>query len=331
MRLDFKVPDFSDTLTDTPELSRILATKLEEAIRLSEHRGLSALATGMAQISREGSLGTALLVYGRRRSDPRGHYVFKAVLGEDANFRFNLSPRHNIKIRLAEGSSERAVSCKFRLIIYAQANAEPQPLSAVTSNTLLAEDEIAFLFRTAAMVLSRLCSSMQYATLELAVSTIAQALQRVMQFRTPYLTLTKTLLVARPSEGTKLGVSVSWRVGANTDTTSSRNSKREVDTTIMKTAKTEGLKSPAPKRISDVAGSAFANTKEAFIALGSNMGDRLAAVEAACREIDLDESIEMLETSPLYETDAMYVESQEAFINGVCKASRLPQPCSAMP
>lgn len=58
-----------------------------------------------------------------------------------------------------------------------------------------------------------------------------------------------------------------------------------------------------------------------YIALGSNVGDRIEAIEAACRAIDHDEQMKILHVSPLYETAPMYVEAQGAFLNGVCEVS----------
>jgi 2-amino-4-hydroxy-6-hydroxymethyldihydropteridine diphosphokinase/dihydropteroate synthase len=57
----------------------------------------------------------------------------------------------------------------------------------------------------------------------------------------------------------------------------------------------------------------------AFIALGSNIGDRFRAIEDACISIDEDDDMQIVETSPLYETAPMYVEDQGNFLNGVCK------------
>ena len=58
-----------------------------------------------------------------------------------------------------------------------------------------------------------------------------------------------------------------------------------------------------------------------FVALGSNVGDRLQNIENACEEIDAEPGICVLRTSALYETDPMYVEDQNSFLNGACEVS----------
>lgn len=58
---------------------------------------------------------------------------------------------------------------------------------------------------------------------------------------------------------------------------------------------------------------------DVFIALGSNVGDRLEAIEAACQAIDEDGDMRIIHTSSLYETEPMYVEDQDRFLNGVCE------------
>lgn len=65
----------------------------------------------------------------------------------------------------------------------------------------------------------------------------------------------------------------------------------------------------------------------AFIALGSNLGDRLAMIEEACREMEADGSIRILRTSSLWETKAMYVLDQNKFVNGVCQVRRASVVC----
>lgn len=61
-----------------------------------------------------------------------------------------------------------------------------------------------------------------------------------------------------------------------------------------------------------------------LIALGSNIGDRLACIEDACRALDAEPDIRITRTSSLYETKAMYVEDQAPFLNGVCEVSAIP-------
>lgn len=57
----------------------------------------------------------------------------------------------------------------------------------------------------------------------------------------------------------------------------------------------------------------------AFIALGSNMGDRVAEIEKACKEMNASGNMRIVRTSSLYETKAMYVLDQDTFVNGACE------------
>ena len=56
----------------------------------------------------------------------------------------------------------------------------------------------------------------------------------------------------------------------------------------------------------------------AYIALGSNVDDRIASIESACRLMQT-RGIAIERTSALYETAPMYYENQPPFINGVCQ------------
>lgn len=56
----------------------------------------------------------------------------------------------------------------------------------------------------------------------------------------------------------------------------------------------------------------------AYIALGSNMGDRIAWIERACNEMDA-RGITVKRTSSLWETEPMYVLDQDRFVNGACE------------
>ncbi|KAF2676415.1 folic acid synthesis protein-like protein [Lentithecium fluviatile CBS 122367] len=64
----------------------------------------------------------------------------------------------------------------------------------------------------------------------------------------------------------------------------------------------------------------------AFIALGSNLGDRVAMIEQACKEMDRSGKIRVLRTSSLWETKAMYVLDQDKFVNGVCEVETSLSP-----
>jgi hypothetical protein len=59
----------------------------------------------------------------------------------------------------------------------------------------------------------------------------------------------------------------------------------------------------------------------AFIALGSNMGDKVAMIEQACTEMEATGEVRILRTSSLYETRAMYVLDQDNFVNGACEVN----------
>ena len=63
---------------------------------------------------------------------------------------------------------------------------------------------------------------------------------------------------------------------------------------------------------------------EAFIALGSNIGDREANIKAALEL--LKQQTKIIETSSLYETKPMYIEKQDFFLNGAVKIETSLQP-----
>ena len=58
----------------------------------------------------------------------------------------------------------------------------------------------------------------------------------------------------------------------------------------------------------------------AYVALGSNVGDRIGNIESACQRMH-DRGIKVTRTSALYETKAMYLEDQQSFINGACEVN----------
>jgi len=62
-----------------------------------------------------------------------------------------------------------------------------------------------------------------------------------------------------------------------------------------------------------------------FIALGSNMGDRIHMIEQACNLLDKHANIKIIRTSGLWETKAMYIVDQADFLNGACEVGMLSQ------
>ncbi|EEQ31745.1 trifunctional dihydropteroate synthetase [Microsporum canis] len=66
-------------------------------------------------------------------------------------------------------------------------------------------------------------------------------------------------------------------------------------------------------------------THRAFIALGSNLGDRVAMIEEACREMEA-RGIRVKRTSSLFETAPMYVTDQGTFLNGACEVETSKSP-----
>lgn len=58
--------------------------------------------------------------------------------------------------------------------------------------------------------------------------------------------------------------------------------------------------------------------RKAYIALGSNLGDRIRMIEDACNEMS-SRGIKVMRTSSLWETEPMYVLEQDNFVNGACE------------
>jgi 2-amino-4-hydroxy-6-hydroxymethyldihydropteridine diphosphokinase / dihydropteroate synthase len=67
----------------------------------------------------------------------------------------------------------------------------------------------------------------------------------------------------------------------------------------------------------------------AYIALGSNLGDRIGEIEKACRLMD-SRAIKVKRTSSLWETEPMYVKDQSRFINGACEVETALEPMALL-
>ncbi|KAL4927678.1 folic acid synthesis protein [Aspergillus undulatus] len=63
----------------------------------------------------------------------------------------------------------------------------------------------------------------------------------------------------------------------------------------------------------------------AFIALGSNVGERVEMIEKACLEMDRA-GVKVRRTSSLFETAPMYYLDQEPFMNGACEVETTLEP-----
>ena len=87
---------------------------------------------------------------------------------------------------------------------------------------------------------------------------------------------------------------------------------------VMKTMTMERSFSTTPPRDACGCAGSRPSKRTAYIALGSNLGDRVAMVEQACREMD-SRGIRVKKTSSLWETEPMYVLDQERFVNGACE------------
>lgn len=64
---------------------------------------------------------------------------------------------------------------------------------------------------------------------------------------------------------------------------------------------------------------------KAVVAFGSNLGDRIAHIEAALAKMR-GKSLNVVKLSPLYETKPMYYDDQEPFLNGVCQIETVLEP-----
>lgn len=66
----------------------------------------------------------------------------------------------------------------------------------------------------------------------------------------------------------------------------------------------------------------------AYIALGSNLGDRINWIERACNLMS-KRGIRVKRTSCLWETAPMYVTDQDNFVNGACEVFEKPLSCES--
>ncbi|KAL8945754.1 MAG: hypothetical protein Q9222_007754, partial [Ikaeria aurantiellina] len=64
--------------------------------------------------------------------------------------------------------------------------------------------------------------------------------------------------------------------------------------------------------------SSFSGRHRVYLALGSNVGDRVSMIERACKELSC-RNLHVRRTSSIFETEAMYKTDQQSFLNGACE------------
>ncbi len=64
---------------------------------------------------------------------------------------------------------------------------------------------------------------------------------------------------------------------------------------------------------------AFPRTRTVYLGLGSNLGDRAAAIAAALRALSGRRILRDMCVSPIYETEAVAVDPQPAYLNAVVR------------
>ncbi len=77
---------------------------------------------------------------------------------------------------------------------------------------------------------------------------------------------------------------------------------------------------PQPQSVPS-SGSGGHVTHKAYIALGSNLGNRVEEIELACNEMT-SRGIKVRRTSSLWETEPMYVLDQDRFLNAACEVCK---------
>ncbi|KAK4222091.1 Dihydropteroate synthase-like protein [Podospora fimiseda] len=93
--------------------------------------------------------------------------------------------------------------------------------------------------------------------------------------------------------------------------------------TFPENFKVQKLQLPAKKMSDDT--NCAPRKRMAYIALGSNLGDRIGWIEKACMEMD-KRGIKVKRTSSLWETEPMYVLEQDRFVNGACEVETTLEP-----
>lgn len=202
-----------------------------------------------------------------------------------------------------ESTTVEDISCLVSLAFMSR----EREISALPPQGLVDGNGVALLTQRAAHIVHQVASHMQFDSATSAAGYLAEALLRALSAMDKLESLMGVRV--RLSQGLFCSGFASWRdsdqrdlhTGSVTNKTSDKTPSGEIDD--------HGADHHTTVR----------SRGGVFIALGSNVGDRLEAIEAACRAIDDDEDMQVIQTSSLYETEPMYVEDQARFLNGVCE------------
>jgi 2-amino-4-hydroxy-6-hydroxymethyldihydropteridine diphosphokinase len=90
--------------------------------------------------------------------------------------------------------------------------------------------------------------------------------------------------------------------------------------------------SPRPRNASDATTGADADAMTAYLALGSNLGDRRRSIEDAIARLDdiAVTGVQVVASSPLYETDAVSPDPQPPYLNAVLRVDTTRTPADLL-
>ncbi|KXT09859.1 hypothetical protein AC579_6751 [Pseudocercospora musae] len=224
----------SYTASMKKSIARRAVEEFDKTCRHSGQKGLSALAVGTAHLGQV--LPANLSMISRTRVSGIQTLTIVAPGQYKSPFvSIGLPSRHVPKVHATGAPTLEETPYSFILVLKATAHPEPLSATSISSTLLPANEEINFLRSTSNMVLSRLCSDLQFETPLEACRNFAEALLRVLRFRTPYLSLASVKLLARSTSGggNKYIVQATWRDSIDVVTSDTEAKKRQVDVEVI--------------------------------------------------------------------------------------------------
>lgn len=243
--LGFNVPggmaclihDNRDSYTASIEeaIKRRAVEEFDKTCSHSGQHGLSALAVGTAHLGQ--ILPTNLSMIMRARATKTKRLSIE-VPGQSKSPLISISLRsmHAPKVHATGSLTSEESPYRFTTVLNAAVYSEPQLTTSISSTLLPAREEMNFLHSTSNMVFSRLCSDMQFASPLAACRNFAEALLRVLRFRTPYLSMASVKLLAESTSGAEKEyiVQATWRDPIDVVTSFEDTKKRQVNVAVIK-------------------------------------------------------------------------------------------------